>query len=310
MLNGTRFARTDLLLVLVVLIWGSGFTVIKYGVQELSALSFGALRMLIAAVFLLLLVSLTEWKPVVRREDWLGVVLLGLVSIGIYQVLFHVGLSYTTASNSSLLCATSPIWTAMIAAASRQERITAAQITGIALSFVGLVLVITGGKDGPALSQHGIWGDALTTLGAAVSALGAVISVPLLRRYSALRVTSWAMACGSLFLLIFAWGSIVEQDWAHVSFRAWMALAYGGVVVAGMGYVIFWKGIGEIGATRTMIYNNLVPPVAVVIAVLTLGETLTPLQVFGGVLVLAGVALTRLAPGRGGGEPVARSPDD
>lgn len=221
---------------------------------------------------------------------------MGLVGIGVYQVLFHVGLSYTTASNSSVLCATSPIWTAMIAAASRQEKITAAQIAGILISFAGVALVIAGGNGSLTLSGHGIWGDVLTAIGAIVSALGAVVSVRLLKRYSALRVLSWAMVCGTLFLLFFVWPELASHNWAHMSFNAWLALAYGGIVVAGIGYVIFWKSIGEIGATRTMVYNTLVPPVAVLIAILTLREASSPLQVVGGAFVLGGVALTRFAP--------------
>lgn len=67
----TRLTRTDLLLLFVIVVWGSGFTVIKYGVREMHALSFGALRLLIATIFLVLWVSLTERRRVIRREDWL-----------------------------------------------------------------------------------------------------------------------------------------------------------------------------------------------------------------------------------------------
>jgi drug/metabolite transporter (DMT)-like permease len=131
-----------------------------------------------------------------------------------------------------------------------------------------------------------------------MSALGAVLAADLLKRYPALRVLGWAMAFGTLFLVLLACPEIAVQDWTRVSLSAWMALAYGGVVVAGIGYLVFWKSMGEIGAIRTMVYNTLVPPVAIVIAIITLGEAFRPLQALGAVALLGGVALARLAPAK------------
>jgi drug/metabolite transporter (DMT)-like permease len=77
-----------------------------------------------------------------------------------------------------------------------------------------------------------------------------------------------------------------------------MPLAYGGIVVSGIGDAVFWTGIREIGAYRPVIYDTLVPPVAIVIAVLILGQFFATLQTFGVSATLARLALMRLAPGR------------
>lgn len=295
-----RLTRTDFLVLCVVLIWGATFSVVKYGLREIGPLAFTAVRFSGAALLLLAWVWVAEGRPVIRREDWLVVVLVGLTAIGVYQVFFTLGLHYTTASNSSLILASVPAWTAIFAAASRQERISALQILGISLSFVGVALTIMGRRDAISLTWENLRGDVLMLIAAALTASSAVISKRPLQRYSSLRLMAVSMVCGSVFLLLISWPEMLAQEWTHVSLGAWLALAYSTILGGGVAFVIWFKSIGEIGAARTSIYNNLIPPVAIVIAFTTLGERLTPLQALGAVVVLSGVALTRFAPSRQG----------
>jgi drug/metabolite transporter (DMT)-like permease len=295
-----RLTRTDLLVLCVVVIWAAAFSAIKYALREISPLAFTSVRFLGAAVLLLVWVWMVEGRPVIRREDWLWMVLVGLTAVGVYQIFFTFALHYTTASNTSLLIGTAPIWTAIIAAASRQERITPVQIAGILLSFAGLALVIMAGNGSLALTWENLRGDVLAIIASVLTASSAVISKRPLQRYSSLRVMSVSMVCGSLFILPFAGREIVAQDWAQVPLSAWLALGYSIVFAGVIGYVFWYRSIGEIGATRTMIYNTLIPPTAVLIAVVTLGEKFTLLQALGAVVILAGVALTRFAPTKEG----------
>ncbi len=288
-----HLTKTDLLVLCVVVIWAATFSVIKYGMREIDPLPFAAVRFLVSAALLLIWVWAAEGRPVIRREDWLWVTLVGLTGIGVYQIFFMVGLNLTTASNSSLLLATAPVWTAIVAFASRQERVSPLQVVGILLSFAGVGFIIKAGGGELAVSWQNFRGDILTVIAAILTAAAAVISRRPLRRYSSLRVMSISVLCGSLFLLPFAWPQLVATEWAHVSLSAWLALAYSSILGAVIAYVIWFKSIGEIGATRTVVYNTLIPPIAVFIAMLTLGERFTPLQALGGVVVLVGVGLTR-----------------
>lgn len=290
-----RLTRTDVLVLCVVVIWAATFSVVKIGLREISPLAFAAVRFSSAAVMLLIWVWVAEGRPIIKREDWFWVILVGLTAVGVYQVFFTLGLHYTTASNSSLILATVPAWTAMLAAASRQERIAHLQVLGILLSFGGVALTMLGGGGHVALTWENVRGDILTLIAAALTASSGVISKRPLQRYSALRVMSVAMVCGSLFLVLVAWPEMVAQEWARVSLAGWLALIFTTILGAGIAFVIWFKSIGEIGASRTAIYNNLIPPVAIVIAFTTLGERLTPLQALGALVVLAGVALTRFA---------------
>lgn len=290
-----KLSRTDLLVLCVTLIWAASFSVVKYALREMGPLSFATVRFAAASLMLLAWVWVSEGKPVIRKEDWVRVILVGLTAIGIYQVFFTVGLKYTTASNSSLMLGTIPAWTAMFAVASGQERIAPWQVVGLLLSFVGVALTIGGSGDGFQLARDSVRGDALTLVAAALSAASTVLSRRLLSRYSALRMMAVSMLCGSLFLLAVSVPQMATEDWAHLSGGTWLALAFSAVPAAGLAYVIWYKSIGEIGASRTVIYNNLIPPMAILIALTTLGERFTPVQALGALVILMGVALTRFA---------------
>lgn len=296
-----HMTRTDLLVLGGVVIWAAGFSIAKYGLREIGPLAFAAVRFLAAAVLIVVWVWIVEGKPTIRRDDWPWVVLVGLAQIGVYQLFFSVGLSQTTASNASLLDGTAPIWTAIIAAVSRKESVTMQQIVGILLSVAGLSVVVVGNGT-LTLGPESVRGDIMVLIAASLTGAAAVISKRLLRRYSPLRMMSISMVCGSLFLLPFAWPQMVAQKWGAVSLGAWLALLYSVVLAAVLAYVIYFKSIGEIGATRTAAYNSLMPPIAVVIAMLALGEYLTPAQVLGAIVVLCGVVLTRFAPMRWQGQ--------
>lgn len=291
-----RLTRTDLLVIYVLVAWAGTFSVVKYGLGEIGPLAFAALRFLACAALLIIWVWAVEGKPIIRKSDWISVVLVGLTAIGVYQIFWSLGLKYTTASNSSLLIGTGPIWTAIIAATSRQERISALQVVGILLSFAGVALIIGAGNSNLALTWENLRGDALTMVAAVLTASSAVISRRPLQRYSSLRLMSISMVCGSLFLLPFAWPELTALRWSQVSSGAWLALAYSATLGGVFAYVIWYKSIGEIGATRTMVYNTLIPPMAVVISIITLGERFTALQALGAVVILSGVVIARFAP--------------
>jgi drug/metabolite transporter (DMT)-like permease len=293
-----RLSRMDLLVLLVLVIWAFGFSVIKYGLREMGPLSFATLRFVAAGILMLGWAWVAEGKPVIRRGDWLRVALVGLTTIGAYQALFTVGLKYTTASNSSLMLASIPAWTALFAMSSREERISAWQGLGIAMSFTGVALVIVGGGGDVVLSWESVQGDVLTLIAAALYGFGMVLSKPLLLRYSSLRLMSISIVFGSVLLLLVSGPELAAQEWSRVSLATWAGVGFTALFGAVFAFVIWFKAVGELGAVRTAIYNNLIPPMAIVFAFATLGESLTPLQAAGAAIVIAGVTMTRFGQSR------------
>jgi drug/metabolite transporter (DMT)-like permease len=289
----SRLGRTDLLVLCVMLTWATSFSIVKYGLRELDPLPYATVRFTAATILLLAWAWVSEGRPVIHRADWLRVAVVGLTTIGAYQALFTIGLKYTTASNSSLMLASIPAWTAVLAVASRQELISNQQIAGILLSFTGVGLAIRGAGADFVLSWESVQGDVMTLVAAALYAWGMVVARPLLARYSSLRMMSWSTLCGTLFLILASGPQLAAQDWSHVSLATWLGLAFITVFGSVFAFVIWFKSVGEIGASRTAIYNNLIPPVAILIAFVTLGESLTLLQALGAAVVIFGVTLTR-----------------
>ena len=293
-----RLSRTDLLVLFVLVVWAASFSVVKHGLREMGPLSFATIRFVVAAILLLGWAWVAEGKPVIRRGDWLRVALVGLTTIGAYQAFFTVGLNYTTASNSSLMLASIPSWTAMFAVASREERISPLQIVGILMSFTGVALAIRGAGGAFVLSWESVRGDALTLVAAALYGLGTVLSKRLLLRYSALRLMSVSILCGSVALILISGPELAAQDWAQVSVGTWAGLGFTTLFGAVLAFVIWFRSIGEIGAIRINIYNNLIPPMAILIAFASLGEQLTVLQAVGAAIIIVGVTLTRFGYAR------------
>jgi len=173
------------------------------------------------------------------------------------------------------------------------------QIVGILVSFLGVAMIVGAQSGGLTLSAEHLKGDLFTLTCAAVNGLCAVISKRPLKRHSALRLMTVSFVLGTLSMLPFTWRALLYQPWGHLSLNGWLGLGYSSFIAGGLGYVLWFWAVGEIGATRTMVYNYLIPVVAVGVAVLTLKEHLAALQALGALIVFAGIALARLTPSSG-----------
>ena len=286
--------RADLYVLTVVLIWGSVFSVVKFTLLEIDPLALVTVRFAATAVLLLAVVWRLEGRPVIERRDWPAVAVVGIVGVGLYQVFFTVGIDLTTASNSSLIIASAPIWVALLAAGMGYETIRLRQAVGIALSFLGVLMVIRVGSGEFSLSSESLRGD-LLSLGAAVTtALSLVVSKAPLKRHSALRLMAVGMVLATgIVLLPIGIVPTLQQDWRSVSLASWLGLGYAVVFSSVIAYVLFYAGVAHLGPVRTAVYGNLIPVVAVSTAAVTLGERLTPGHLLGAAVILLGITLAR-----------------
>lgn len=289
---GFGWSAVDAALLLVVLIWGANFVVMKQAFSVLSPWAFNAVRLTLAAVVLLGVLYVREGFPTLPRRDVLKLVGLGILGNTFYQIPFVVGLHLTTAGNSALLIATIPVWSALLARLLGWERITPRMWLGIALSFLGVGLVTVASPNGFSLQSAGFFGDLLTLLAAVCWAGYTVFSKDLLKRYSPLQVSTLALLPGVLALWIPSLPYVLQADWLDLPLWVWLALLYSGVFPIAVAYVIWATGVRRVGAARTSVYNNLVPVVTFVFAYLWLQQPVAPLQLFGGGIVLLGVWLT------------------
>ena len=277
-------------LLLAVLFLGTNPVAVKVAVAEFPPLPFVAMRFTLAGLLLLALVALLEQgngRP--GRRDLLSLAGVGLVGVGANNVAFTHGVSMTTASETALIYAAVPIWGILLGLALGLERPTPWGILGVCLAFLGVAVVVYGGLTG----STSLLGNLLIVVATVCWGAYAVLSLPLLRRYSPLVVASYTMLFGGLGALPFALPGFLDAGWAEASGEAWGALAYSTLLLAAFGFWAWQRGVSQVGANRVLIYQYLITLVGVAAGVLLLGESLTANKVLGGAVILLGVYLAR-----------------
>jgi drug/metabolite transporter (DMT)-like permease len=271
--------------------WAGNFIVVKGAVGVVPPIAFTFLRYVLASVTLLVLLRWREGVIRLPHGDILRLALLGSVGFGWYQVLWPVALQTIPAGDSALLIATTPVITALLAIAVGADAANPVKVIGALVSFVGVALVIAAGQ-GVNLGVS-LVGD-LLTLGAAVCwALYTVYGAAILQRHSPLVATTWAIVAGTLFMAPFGLAQLATADLSAFGPAVLLAIVYAGTLAAGFSNVVVFHGLKLLGPTRVTAFQFLVPPLAVILAAIFLGEAIRPVQVLGGAIILAGVALLR-----------------
>lgn len=273
-------------------LWAGNFIVVKGAVGILPPIGFTFLRYCLAAVTLLVLLRWREGTIRLPRGDVLQIGLLGVIGFGCYQILWPVALQSIPAGDSALLIATTPVMTALLAVAVGADVANPVKIIGALVSFAGVALVIAAGQ-GVSLGSS-LVGDLLTLVAALCWAIYTVFGARILRRHSPLVTTTWAIVAGTLFIAPLGIAQLATTDLSEVVGPSIVfAILYAGTLAAGFANVIVFHGVKLLGPTRVTALQFLVPPLAVVMAAIFLGEPIRPVQVVGGVIILAGVALLR-----------------
>jgi drug/metabolite transporter (DMT)-like permease len=281
-------------LAVLIFIWAANFSVVKYALRDMSPLAFNGLRFALASILLWVIVKVGGRSMAMHRRYWPALIGLGLLGNTVYQVLFIYGIDWTLAGNASLMLASTPIFTTLLSITFRQERVGSMAWAGVVISVVGIGLVVWGGTQAVGFRADTVRGDLTVLTAAAAWSAYTVGSSPLVRRYGALPVTAVTMWIGGLALLIVSVPSFLAQDWTAVSPVSWLALLYSGAFAIALAYFIWYHSIRQIGNTRTAVYSNFIPVVALVIAWLMLAEMPTWLQLLGAAAIVGGTILVRL----------------
>ncbi len=289
--GGTPLAQIYLLILLTTVFWGGTPVAGKLAIREIPPITVGVLRYGLASLLLIILFGrhLPSWGSLRRRDVW-SLVGVGVLGMFLNHLLFFLGLLFAPASHGAIIPpTTSPIWTMLLAARLARERITRGQIAGTALCIVGVILVAR--PDGllGAGSRTVLLGDLFYLLGGMAWGLYSFLSKVAMQRLSALATLAYGMVFGCVFLIPVA---ALERPWGTLgsaSVSAWASVLY--LTGAGTLLAFFWwnLAIQRVGAGRTAVFTNLVPVFGVLLSWFVLGERLTPLQLLGGLLTLAGV---------------------
>ena len=188
-----------------------------------------------------------------------------------------------------------PVFVVLFGRLAGTERLSSRVVAAAAVSFGGVALVAAGAKGEVSGDPVGI---GLALVAAATWAAYSIALAPLMRRYSAWRVSAAVLLVGVIPLVAVAARQIARQDWTDLGALAWLALAYGLLLAFVLNTVLWLTAIDRVGPARSAIYANLQPFLGAVFALAVLSEELGPLQIAGGVVIGAGILLTRGRAGR------------
>jgi O-acetylserine/cysteine efflux transporter len=286
------FSLTDLYLFLATVLWGSDYLFAKIALREVSPVNFAAIRTLIAtgAMFPIFLRREKDWR--VKRRHLLYLFGLALLGTFINRVFWSKGIALTTASNASLLSTTSPVFVLLISFFLFRTAVSWRAALGILVSFVGISLVIQGDWKEWAKGGGNVWGDLLMLLASVTWAFFTVLAKFLMKDHSSLKVTAYIMLIGSILFLPFL-PNEKAGGWSGVSLLGWVSVLYVAFTGNFLAYFFWMRGIQNIGPMRTILYSYLTPITAILFAIPFLGETLTTGQIWGALIVFAGIFLAR-----------------
>ena len=287
---------------LTVCLWASAFVGIRYAGRELGPGPLALARLLVGSAALGAIMAIRR-PPMVSRRGLPGVIICGVLWFGAYNVALNAAERRVDAGTASLLVNVAPLFIAILAGRALKEGIGRLLLAGCAVSFTGVALIAFG------TSRHGLsagWGAALCVIAAAVYAVGVVAQKPALSYGSPLAVTWLACAIGAICCLPYAPELVRQLGHVHVSAVAWTV--YLGLVPTAIGFSTWAYALARTDAGKLGSTTYLVPPLAVLLGWVLLGEVPPVIAIPGGILCLAGVGLARWSPRRPRGRDAVAVP--
>jgi drug/metabolite transporter (DMT)-like permease len=282
----------------LILIWGVNFSVQKYLLSTLSPSGFLLARYLIMPICALILmrVTLGHFLPPLPRQDLLALARLGFVGHSLHVTFVCYGMHLSTPFSSSLIVACGPIFTLLILRWKGHEKLQRAQVLGVVVAFVGVVLFLSDKL------LSGNWratgGDVMLFVAALLFSYYTVQTKPMLEKHGSVLTMGYATLLGGLPIMLLSMPAGLEAPWASLGLLDWAAMAWS-VLISAFGGWLVWGWVNQVrGVAKTAPLMYLMPPVAGLFAWTLTGEQYTAIKLIGAGVALMGVAYAQFAPQR------------
>jgi drug/metabolite transporter (DMT)-like permease len=284
-----RPTSLELMLLATIGLWSLNLTVSRYILTHgFQPLAYGSVRYLLAALVFCAITLFAERSLRVAPRD-LPLLLGAAAVLYVNQVGFVYALHESTASVLALLLGATPIFAAIAGVLLGTELLPRRFWSGALLSFAGVALVALGAGDAVSGSFVGVLLGVLT---AASWAAYSMLITPLMRRYSASRISSVVLSATCVPLTLTALPQLADQDWS-LGWAVWLLLAFATLGPLVATNVMWFRSLDRIGPARATLAANLQPFVAALVAVVLLSESLGLLEIAGGLLIAAGIVAAR-----------------
>ena len=278
------------ILAALALIWGGAFFLIGVAVRHVPPFSYVLMRLTLAAAAMWAILAWRRESLALPREAWGAIVLLALLNNALPFTLFGWAQTHIASGLASILNATTPIWGVIVAHLfTADEKITPRKLAGVAVGFAGVAVMI-----GPGLLGT-LGGGVLADLACVVAALAYALAGVWARRFKRMGISPFSVTTGQLTvgaMMLLPVALIGDQPWAMAfpPIQAWAAIATLAIVCTALGYVLYFRLIDRAGATNALLVTLLVPPTAILLGVLFLGEVIEPHDFAGLALIGLGLA--------------------
>jgi len=255
------------------------------------------LRFAIASVFLLFITWRVDGKlPAIKRAQIIPVIFLGMTGVFAYNVLFFKGLKIIEAGRASLIIANNPIFITLFASYFFKEKLNPIKVTGIIVSVIGAIIVISRGNPIELLNGNVGWGEFYIFCCVLTWVAYTLIGKAVMTNLSPLVSVSYSSVVGAVALFVPAYFEGMMRDLVHYSTVDWFGIFYLGFFGTVLGFVWYYQGIKIIGPMKASQFINFVPISAVLLAFFMLGESITLSLLVGTIFVISGVYLTNTVP--------------
>ena len=280
-------------LFLTAVFWGGTFIAGRIVAKDVGPFSAAFLRFAIASIFLLFITLRIEGKlPLIKRGQIIPVILLGMTGVFAYNVFFFKGLKIIEAGRASLIIANNPIFITLFASYFFKEKLNPLKVSGIIISVIGAIIVISRGNFVEILNGNVGWGEFYIFCCVLTWVAYTLIGKAIMTDLSPLVSVSYSAIVGAIALFVPAYFEGMVRDLVNYSSADWFGIFYLGFFGTVLGFVWYYQGIKTIGPMKASQFINFVPISAVLLAFFILGEPITLSLLVGAIFVISGVYLT------------------
>ncbi len=267
-------------------IWGSSFLFLRIASPEFGPIFLIEMRVA-SGLIVLLPICLLLGKIQELKENWKMIFILSLSNMTIPFCLFAYSALNMGAGILSIINATVPFFTAIIAFLVYQQRMTRYGLIGLMVGFMGVAVLVFDPSE-----SSGVTNDlAIPSALFACVLYGVALNIVShkLQGVSGISITTGALFFSTIVLIPFA---VIERPEVMPQGSVWFSVLALGVVCTGFGYILFYRLIARIGSQQAIMTTYLIPIFSILWGNLFLAESITLFMIFGGMLVLMGVGMT------------------
>jgi drug/metabolite transporter (DMT)-like permease len=299
-----KLAITNLMMLTVSVLWGVAWPVGRLLATDLLEFPFTVmfLRYSFAVPILFAWMWIKEGNVVPRAKDWKVLVIMAFTSVFLYQIGYMFGMQKTAASDASLVIGFNPIFVAILSVFALSHKLTTKSISGIFLSFIGIILIFIASPNIDISLEERLIGNSLIMFGAFTYAIYVIV----MRQYvlndedgqlSSLSLIAWVSLIGWIFFIPFV---LAESPWDRSwNNDEWLLIGYLGILSTALSYVFFAIGVEVIGANRASSFVNVVPIFGILSSWLWINEELGWIQLVSFGLIYFGVRMVNTQPPEG-----------